>query len=266
MAIKKLMSSKPILLVLDDVDHRVQLKALAGSASWFLPRKFDYIHSSYAFEDKHLSIGFQELAEKTINYDGLNLQQQNILLDITCLFLGENNDFVASILDGCNFFADTNMRVLVDKSLIMIFSNMSLQMHDLIQAIARAIVREESIMHGKQRRLLISPNVYDTPGQNKVAISEAIEVLVLSLEKFSQKVHLDANDFAHMKRLQILKIYQEEKVYEQKLELKGHNVIFSGNVSYLSNELSLFYWHGCPFNLQISIQKTLWPLTGLTAK
>ncbi|GJR59449.1 NB-ARC domains-containing protein [Tanacetum coccineum] len=37
MVIKKMMSSKPILLVFDDVDHRDQLKALAGSASWFCP-------------------------------------------------------------------------------------------------------------------------------------------------------------------------------------------------------------------------------------
>ncbi|GKB68964.1 NB-ARC domains-containing protein [Tanacetum coccineum] len=182
-----------------------------------------------------------------LSYDGLNLHQQNILLDTACLFIGENSEYVASILDGCNFFADTNMRVLVDKSLITISSNMSLQMHDLIQAMARAIVREESIMPGKQRRLLISSNVYQISGQNKVAITEAVEVLVLLLEKFGQKVHIDANDFAHMKNLRILKIYQEEKVYEQKHELKGHNVIFSGNLYYLSNELSLFYWHGCPF-------------------
>nr|GEV53388.1 NB-ARC domains-containing protein [Tanacetum cinerariifolium] len=332
MVIKKMMSSKPILLVLDDVDHRDQLKALAGSASWFFPgsliiftgkdkqllrsHRVDEIHdmdfldedeslelfSSYAFDDKHLSTGFQELAEKAVkyvqghplalivlgcflysktvsqwvselerlrehpneeiqqvlrlSYDGLNLEQQNILLDIACVFIGENSDFVTSILDGCDFFADTNMRVLVDKSLISISSNMSLQMHDLIQAMARAIVREESIMPGKKRRLLSSSNVYDISGQNKVAETEAVEVLVLLLEKFSQKVCIDANDFAHMKKLRILKIYQEEKVYEQKLfeklseqkhELKGHNVIFSGNLYYLSNELSLFYWHGCPF-------------------
>ncbi|GJU15197.1 NB-ARC domains-containing protein [Tanacetum coccineum] len=182
-----------------------------------------------------------------LSYDGLDLHQKNIYLDIACLFIGENNDFVARILDGCSFFADTNMRVLVDKSLITVSSNMSLQMHDLIQAMARAIVREESITHGKQRRLLISSNVYDIAGQNKVAITEVVEVLVLSLEKFSQKVRIDANDFAHMKKLRILKIYQEEKVYEEKLELKGHNVIFSGNLYYLSNVLSLFYWHGCPF-------------------
>ncbi|GKC72498.1 NB-ARC domains-containing protein, partial [Tanacetum coccineum] len=193
----------------------------------------------------HLSEKIQSVLR--LSYDGLNLHQQNILLDIACVFIGENSDFVASVLDGCNFFADTNMRVLVDKSLITISSNMSLQMHDLIQAMAKAIVREESIMPDKKRRLLISSNVYDISGQNKVTITEAVEVLVLSLQKFSQKVHIDANDFAHMKKLRILKIYQEEELIEQKLELEGHSVIFSGNLYYLSNELSLFYWHGCPF-------------------
>nr|GEV99419.1 NB-ARC domains-containing protein [Tanacetum cinerariifolium] len=185
MVIKQRMACKPILLVLDDVDHQDQLKALAGSASWFCPgsliiftgkdkqllrsHRVDEIHdmkfldvdrslqlfSLYAFEEKHPSPGFQELAEKAVKYvqghplalvvlgcflysktvsewvselkrlrehpneeiqqvlrfsfDGLNLQQQNILLDIACLFIGENSDFVASILDGCNFFTDTNI-------------------------------------------------------------------------------------------------------------------------------------------------------------
>ncbi|GJR90378.1 NB-ARC domains-containing protein [Tanacetum coccineum] len=37
MVIKKMMSSKPILLVLDDVDDHEQLEALAGSPTWFCP-------------------------------------------------------------------------------------------------------------------------------------------------------------------------------------------------------------------------------------
>ncbi|PWA44366.1 NB-ARC domains-containing protein [Artemisia annua] len=321
--IKQRMACKPILLVLDDVDHRDQLKALAGSTSWFClgsliiftckdkqllrSHGVDEIHdmkfldedqslqlfSFYAFKEKHPSMGFQGLADKAVkyvqghplalivlgcflygktmgqwvseldrlklhpneeiqrvlrlSYDGLNLQQQNILLDITCLFIGENSEFVASILDGCNFFADTNMQVLVDKSLITIRSDMSLQMHDLIQAMAREIIHEESIMTGKQRRLWNSSEVYNVLSEKKVQMTEAIEVLVLLLHKSSQKVHIDAKAVAHMKKLRILKIYQEEKVSEQKLELKGHNVIFLGNLYYLSNELSLFCWHGCPF-------------------
>ncbi|GJR21416.1 NB-ARC domains-containing protein [Tanacetum coccineum] len=321
MVIKKMMSSKPILLVLDDVDHRDQLKALAGSASWFFPGSFiiftskdkqllrshkvDEIHDmkfldedqslqlfgSYAFKTKDSSRGFKEVAEEVVkyvqghplalkvlgrflygktvgqwvseldqlkvhpnkkiqqvlrlSYDGLNLHQQNILLDIACSFIGVNRDFAASVLDGCNFFADTNIQVLVDKSLITISGDMSLQMHDLIQAMVREIIHEESIMTGKQRRLWNPSEAYNVLSEKKVAITEAIEVLVLLLRKSSQKVHVNANSFARMKKLRILKIYAEEE-FPQTLELKGYNVKYSGSLYFLSNELSLFCWHGCP--------------------
>ncbi|GKC56897.1 NB-ARC domains-containing protein [Tanacetum coccineum] len=297
MAIKQRMACKPILLVLDDVDHRDQLKALAGSACWFCPgssiiftgndkqllksHRVDEIHdmkyldedqslqlfSFYAFEEKHPSTGFQGLADKAVkyvqghplaliilgcflygktvgqwvseldrlklhtneeiqqvlrlSYDGLNNHQQNILLDIACLFIGENSEFVASILDGCNFYAHTNMQVLVDKSLITICSDMSIQMHDLIQAMAREIIHEESIMTGKQRRLWNSSEVYNVLNETKVPMTEAIEVL-------------------------ILKIYVEEE-FPPKLELKGYDVQYSRHLYFFSNELSLFCWHGCPF-------------------
>ncbi|GJU96096.1 NB-ARC domains-containing protein [Tanacetum coccineum] len=325
MAIKKMISSKPVLLVLDDVDDHQQLEALAGSTTWFFPgsliiftgkdkqllksHRVDEIHDMYflnedqslelfcfyAFKEKAYSREYEEVSQEVVkyvkghplalkvlgrflydktvgqwvseldklklypneqiqrvlhlSYDELDLLQKNILLDIVCLFVGEKRDFVASMLDGCNFFADTNMKVLADKSLITISSDMSLQMHDLIQAMARGIVREESLMPGKQIRLRNLSDVYDLLSGKKVAITkaEAVEVLVVFLEKSSQKVHIDANDFAHMKKLRILKIYQEEERFEQKVELKGHNVIFSGNLYYLSNELSLFCWHGFPF-------------------
>ncbi|GJS49536.1 NB-ARC domains-containing protein [Tanacetum coccineum] len=234
MMIKKMMSSKPILLVLDDVDHRDQLKALSGSASWMnllsssVPKTVSQWVSELERLREHPNEEIQQVLR--LSYDELNLQQQNILLDI----------------------AYTNMRVLVDKSLIKILantfsSNMSLQMHDLIQAMAREIIHEESIMTGKQKRLWNSSLVYNVLSEKKVTLTEAVEVIVLSLEEFSQKVHIDANDFAQMKKLRILKIYQEDSVSEQKLELKGHNVIFSGNLYYLSNDLSMFHWHGCPF-------------------
>ncbi|GJX69037.1 NB-ARC domains-containing protein [Tanacetum coccineum] len=325
MVIKKMMLSKLVLLVLDDVDDHEQLEALASSSDWFCPgsliiftgkdkqllrsHKVDEIHDMdfldehqslelfcfYAFREKASSREFEEVSQEVVkylkghplalkvlgrflydktlgqwaseveklkvypneqiqrvlrlSYDGLDLHQKNILLDIACLFVGENRDFVACVLDGCNYFAVTNIKVLVDKSLITISNDMSLQMHDLIQAMAREIVREESLMPGKQIRLWNLSDVDDLLSGKKVAITkaEAVEVLVLLLEKSSQKVHIDANDFAHMKKLRILKIYQEEERFEQKLELNGHNVIFSGNLYYLSNELSLFYWHGFPF-------------------
>ncbi|XP_071703969.1 disease resistance protein RUN1-like [Rutidosis leptorrhynchoides] len=319
--IKKMMSSKPILLVLDDVDHREQLEALAGSHNWFFPgsliiftskdkqllrsHRVDDIHdvtflsddeslqlfASYAFKEKRTSSGFEELAEKVVKYvkghplavrvmgcflyektvgewvseldrlklhpndeiqrvlrtsfDDLNLHQKKILLDVACSFVGVNRDFAASVLDSCNFFADSNIRVLVDKSLITISRDMSLQMHDLIQAMAKGIVREEYTLIGKQSRLWIASEIYDVLNGNEVTVTEAVEVLDLMLEKSCQQVHIiNVKAFARMKKLRILKIY-----YQEDIAIKDLNVKFSGSLEFLSNEIRLLDWKGFPFRL-----------------
>ncbi|GJU82286.1 NB-ARC domains-containing protein [Tanacetum coccineum] len=239
MVIKQRMSCQRVLLVFDDVDDHDQLEAIAGSHTWFCPgsliiftakdkqllrsHRVDEIHDmdfldedrslelfrSYAFKEKDSSTDFKEVSQKVVK------------------------DFVATVLDGCNLFAVTNMQVLVDKSLIAISSKMSLQMHDLIQAMAREFVREESIMTGKQRRLWNSSEVYHVLSEKKVSMTEAIEVVVLLLRKSSQKVHINANSFALMKNLRILKIYVEEE-FPPKLELKGYDLNLEGCVNLVS--------------------------------
>ncbi|XP_071703724.1 disease resistance protein Roq1-like [Rutidosis leptorrhynchoides] len=321
--IKKMISSKPILIVLDDVDHREQLEALAGSPNWFYPgslifftskdkqllrsHRVDYIYdmeylndveslklfASYAFKDSHISSGFEEfvinvvkyvrghplalkvfgcfLYEKTVcewaseldslklhpndeiqrvlrrSYDGLNVHQQKILLDIACSLVGLNRDFVVSVLDSCNYFADTDIRVLVDKSLITISSDMSLQMHDLIQAMAKGILSEESTMHGKQKsRLWISSEIYDVLSGSEVIVQEAVELIDFMLEKTSLEIHVNAKAFERMKKLRILKIYHRED-FGHDFALKDFKVKISGSLEFLSNELRLLYWCGFPF-------------------
>ncbi|PWA55664.1 NB-ARC domains-containing protein [Artemisia annua] len=171
-----------------------------------------------------------------LSYDGLNLHQQNILLDIACSFIGVNSDFAASVLDSCNFFADTNIQVLVDKSLITISSNNSLQMHDLIQAMAREIVSEESSTPGNRSRLWVNPSeIYNILSEKKG--TEVVEILDIQQKKSSQKFDIDGKAFARMKNLRILKLPMEDAVN------------FSRRLDCLSNKLRLLYWHGCPFNL-----------------
>ncbi|GJX48989.1 NB-ARC domains-containing protein [Tanacetum coccineum] len=117
-----------------------------------------------------------------LSYDGLNLRQQNILLDIACSFIGVNRDFAACVLDGCNFFADTNIQVLVDKSLITISSNNSLRMHDLIQAMAREIVREESNTLGNRSRLWVNPSeIYNILSENQRLQSRRVDLEVVEI-------------------------------------------------------------------------------------
>ncbi|GJW64407.1 NB-ARC domains-containing protein [Tanacetum coccineum] len=125
-----------------------------------------------------------------LSYDGLNLHQQNILLDIACSFIGVDTDFAASVLDGCNFFADTNIQVLVDKSLITISSNNLLQMHDLIRAMARGIVSEESSMPGNRSRLWVNPSeIYNILSEKKA--TQVVEIIDIVQMKTSQKFDID---------------------------------------------------------------------------
>ncbi|GJW64430.1 NB-ARC domains-containing protein [Tanacetum coccineum] len=171
-----------------------------------------------------------------LSYDGLNLCQQNILLDIACSFIGVNLNFAASVLDSCNFFPVTNIQVLVDRSLITISSNNSLQMHDLIQAMARGIVFKESRTPGNRSRLWANPSeIYKILSENQA--TQAVEILDIQKMKSSQKFDIDGKAFAQMKKLRILKLPKDDAVN------------FSGKLEFLSNELRLLYWHGCPFEL-----------------
>ncbi|TYG96491.1 hypothetical protein ES288_A11G354700v1 [Gossypium darwinii] len=81
-----------------------------------------------------------------ISFDGLEETEKNIFLDIACFFNGEKKDFVMKVLDGCEFFPDIGIDVLIKKSLIKVDDdNQYLWMHDLLQEMRRKIVREKSI-------------------------------------------------------------------------------------------------------------------------
>ncbi|PWA38740.1 NB-ARC domains-containing protein [Artemisia annua] len=176
------------------------------------------------------------------SFDGLASDQKRMFLDIACAFIGENRYFAASVLDSSNCSANANNEVLVDKFLITVSpSNMSLQMHELIQSMAREIIREEFNMPGNRSRLWISSEFYDALNKNKV--TEEVEVLVLLLKNNGQNIPIDGKAFTHMKNLRILKIYfpQFEELWQP------FAVKLSGSLDFLSNKLRLFCWHGFPF-------------------
>ncbi|XP_071701507.1 disease resistance protein Roq1-like [Rutidosis leptorrhynchoides] len=268
-----MMPSKRILLVLDDVDHRDQLEALAGSPKLFYPvsliiftskdkqllrsHRVDEIYNmeflnddeslelfaSYAFKENHTASGFEEVAKKVVKY----VKGHPLALKVLGRFLYEKplcewvseldslklhpNDEIQRVLrrsyDDLNY---TNIRVLVDKSLISISSDSSLQMHDLIQAMTKAIIREESTMHGKPSRLWISFEIYDVFCGNEV--TEAVEVVDLMLKVVD---------------VMLKKSCRED--YRWDFELKDINMKLSGSLDFLSNELRLLDWKGFPFRL-----------------
>ncbi|KAA3472425.1 TMV resistance protein N-like [Gossypium australe] len=88
-----------------------------------------------------------------ISFDGLEEREKNIFLNIACFFNGKKKDFVMKVLDGCEFFPDIRIDVLIKKSLIT--------MHDLLQEMGRKIVREKFVDEpGKRCRLWEERDVY----------------------------------------------------------------------------------------------------------
>ena len=105
-----------------------------------------------------------------ISFDGLDNSQKEVFLDIACFFEGEREDFVLRILDGCNLYPMCNIRVLCDRCLVTILGNV-IQMHDLIQQMGWAIVREECPGDpNKWSRLWDVDDIYDAFSRQEVQI------------------------------------------------------------------------------------------------
>ncbi|KAG4123246.1 hypothetical protein ERO13_D11G315366v2 [Gossypium hirsutum] len=111
----------------------------------------------------------KEILDKLrISFDGLEEREKNIFLDIACFFNGENKDFVIKVLNGCEFFPDIGIDVLVKKSLLNIDEhNKYLKMHDLLQEMGRTIVKEKCIDEpGKRCRLWEERDVHHVLTKN----------------------------------------------------------------------------------------------------
>lgn len=107
-----------------------------------------------------------------LSYEGLDLEEQNIFLDIACCLKGETKCSITRILEGCGFSTEIGMRSLEDKSLVTISKGNEVQMHDLIQEMGWQIVREESIKEpGKRSRLWDPKEIYDVLKYNRVGIN-----------------------------------------------------------------------------------------------
>jgi len=103
-----------------------------------------------------------------ISFDGLEENEKAIFLDIACFFKGEDKEYVKMILDGCDLHSDIGIGVLRDKSLITVELN-KLWMHDLLQEMAKEIVRCESPKEpGERSRLWFHEDVLHVLNQNMV--------------------------------------------------------------------------------------------------
>ncbi|GKB84929.1 TMV resistance protein N-like protein isoform X1, partial [Tanacetum coccineum] len=75
-----------------------------------------------------------------VSFDGLNILEQKIFLLVACFFKGRIIREVTRILDSLCLEAKSGIKVLIEKSLLTISYDGTLDMHDLIEEMGRCIV------------------------------------------------------------------------------------------------------------------------------
>ncbi|KAK8712322.1 hypothetical protein V6N13_147562 [Hibiscus sabdariffa] len=191
----------------------------------------DATHWRSAIERLKRDSNNEILDKLRISFDGLEGREKNIFLDIACFFNGEEKDFVMKVLDGCEFFPDIGIDVLIKKSLVTVDEDNKLWMHGLLQEMGRKIVKEKSIDEpGERCRLWEERDIYHMLTKNTA--TEAIEgMLIDNKRELNEVLTLSAEAFLKMKRLRLLKVFYLSNFHDLK---------------YLSNELRLLEWAGYP--------------------
>lgn len=165
-----------------------------------------------------------------ISFDALEDDKyQAIFLDIACFFIGVDKDYVVKILNGCGFFAEIGISVLIDRCLLKINEYNKFTMHDLLRDMGREVVREQSPDEpGKCSRLWFYDDVLNVLTNHTGR--KAVQGLVLKLPALN-KVQLSTKAFAKMNKLRLLQL---------------NYVHLNGCYDHISKELRWLCWHGFP--------------------
>ncbi|XP_044510161.1 disease resistance protein RPP2B-like [Mangifera indica] len=130
-----------------------------------------------------------------ISYDGLDIEEKNLFLDIACFFNRWDKHLVR------RFSSSIGLRVLIDKALITI-SYGKVEVHDLLQEMGMEIVRQESLNKlGEHSRLWLDNDVYDVLNKNKG--TDKIQGRRFNMSEI-REIHLNPHAFSEVDYLRLL--------------------------------------------------------------
>ncbi|XP_028807457.1 disease resistance-like protein DSC1 [Neltuma alba] len=174
-----------------------------------------------------------------VSYDGLDIPEKELFLNIAFFFRGEKKEDIMRVLDACdhNLYVDIGIDRLLDKALIIISRGSRVEIHDMLQEMAEEIVREESREHPESRnRLNDAKEVQDILENNKG--TDIIEGIALNPHELKSDIHLSADAFSRMSNLRFLKI---DRNFQGK-----YQVLFPFGLESLPNKLRYFCWNNYP--------------------
>ncbi|XP_006355114.1 TMV resistance protein N-like isoform X3 [Solanum tuberosum] len=170
-----------------------------------------------------------------ISYDGLELEEQEIFLDIACLFRGKKRKEVMQILESCDFGAEYGLNVLINKSLVFISENNMIEMHDLIRDMGRYVVKMQKLPKKRSR-------IWDVEDFKKVMIdyTGTMTVEAIRLCCFEEEICFNNEAMKKMKSLRILHIVATNTNFFASRPSSNHH---DDSIEYLSNNLRWLVWN-----------------------
>ncbi|KAL1339092.1 hypothetical protein AAHE18_U007900 [Arachis hypogaea] len=186
-----------------------------------------------------------------LSFNELDHSEKDIFLDIACFFKGQEKEKVTTILNKCGFYADIGIRNLLDKALISIAMNQSIQMHDLIQEMGHKIVWEESVENpGGRSRVWNADEVCDKLKNDKG--TDAIESIFLDLTQIKD-LEISTHAFRKMLNLRLHAFASGNSSFGGKRITNTSsiptNIVLPDNLRYVQ-------WDGCPLK---SLSSSCWP-------
>ncbi|KAF3447674.1 hypothetical protein FNV43_RR08377 [Rhamnella rubrinervis] len=170
-----------------------------------------------------------------ISFDDLDKVDQHIFLDIACFFRGRREIDFIQILDSCGFNSEYGISNLIAKSLLSINKYGTIWMHDLLEEMAKDIVRKESGNElARQSRIWNKDDLYQIL-VNKEGMNE-VEAIVTDIVDETKEYSFEA--LSSMRKLRILKITASPK-----FDFDGPELDFDDCVGpELPNDLRYLYW------------------------
>ncbi|XVE84952.1 hypothetical protein DITRI_Ditri17bG0053000 [Diplodiscus trichospermus] len=167
-----------------------------------------------------------------ISFDELDRENQCIFLDIACLFvkMTMNREDIIDVLKGCNFKAETALRVLEEKSLIKFTEDHDIWMHDQLRDMGRQIVQDENFVDPGMRSRLWDRNEIMTVLKNHKGTRRNEGIVMDVNNKKGKEVVVCTKPFDPMVNLRLLQI---------------NHVKLEGRFKFLPRELKWLQWHGC---------------------
>ncbi|CAL1410259.1 unnamed protein product [Linum trigynum] len=141
-----------------------------------------------------------------ISYNELTRNEKEIFLDIACFFIGSHQNLPYYMWSGCDFYPESGIDTLIQRSLIKLDVGNHFWMHDHIKDLGRAIVKEEDIQHPYNRsRIWSTDDALDLFRNGKG--SERVEALRVNLN--SRDAHeklLKSKQFKNLSGLRYLEV------------------------------------------------------------